>query len=138
MESRRGNPWSWARALGGGRSLGERAEDRALAWLKRRGLELLTRNFRCRYGEIDLVMRDRDTLVIVEVRCRDGASFARAALTVNGTKQLRLARAALAFIAQHPEFDMTPLRFDVLGIDGQPGRRVRPEWVRDAFRPTEG
>lgn len=138
MESRRGRPWSWPRTLGGDRSLGERAEDRALAWLKRRGLELVTRNFRCRYGEIDLVMRDHDTLVVVEVRCRDGISLARAALTVDASKQARLARAALAFIAEHPEFDMTPLRFDVLGIDGQPGRRVRPEWIRDAFRPTAG
>lgn len=141
MESQRGRRTTWSRALGrlrgdkNRRPLGDRAEDRALAWLERQGLELITRNYHCRYGEIDLLMRDGDTLVVVEVRCRKGVSLTSAALTVDVRKQARLFRTALAFIATHPEFDNAPVRFDVLGIDGDPARCFRPEWLRDAFRP---
>lgn len=82
-------------------------------------------------------MQDGDTLVIVEVRCRRGASLTSAALTVDAGKQRRLARAALLFVAMHREYGRAPLRFDVLGIDGSPKRKLRPDWLRDAFRPAE-
>ncbi len=73
MESRR-QATARPRDVDGRALLGARAETLALRWLRRRGLELVARNFRCRYGEIDLLMQDGEMLVVVEVRCRAGAS----------------------------------------------------------------
>ena len=92
----------------------------ALAFLKSQGLSPVTRNFRCRHGEIDLVMRDDDVIVIVEVRCRVGRTLASAAATVNASKQHRLAKAAQAFLGAHPEFGLAVLRFDVIAFDRHP------------------
>ncbi|MEM8815775.1 MAG: YraN family protein [Pseudomonadota bacterium] len=120
---------------GTSRALGRKAENRALQWLLRRGLTLLARNFHCRHGELDLVMRDRDLIVFVEVRCRAGRSLSRATTTVDRHKQQRLARAALFFLAQHAEFGDCSTRFDVVGFDGNPDKGVDVDWIRDAFHP---
>ncbi len=134
MESRRGRTTRPGHVDDRAR-LGARAETLALRWLRRQGLELVARNFRCRYGEIDLLMQDGGMLVVIEVRCRAGASLTSAAQTVDTRKQRRLMRTALAFVAGHRAYEASPLRFDVIGIDGDPGRRSCPEWIRDAFRP---
>lgn len=115
--------------------LGRSAEDAALAFLESRGLSPLARNFRCRYGEIDLVMRDDDVVVFVEVRCRVGRSLASAAATVNTGKQDRLTKAAQAFLGTHPEFGLAVMRFDVIAFDRHPERHGPTAWLRDAFRP---
>lgn len=119
--------------------VGSDAEDRALTWLERRGLELVTRNYRCRYGELDLVMLERraptPTLVVVEVRCRRGRALTQAALTVDKGKQQRLMRATLSFVASRVRYSNCPVRFDVVGFDGDPAGRFSVAWIRDAFRP---
>ena len=135
MESRRGRT-ARPRHVDDRALLGVRAETLALRWLRRQGLVLVARNFRCRYGEIDLLMQDGVMLVVIEVRCRAGASPTSAAGTVDTRKQRRLMRTALAFVAGHPAYEASPLRFDVVGIDGAPGPCARPEWIRDAFRPA--
>ncbi|MEM5431638.1 YraN family protein [Cupriavidus oxalaticus] len=112
---------------GSAQARGMRAEDRALAHLRRQGLQPVVRNYRCKGGEIDLVMRAPDgTLVFVEVRQRSGRSFGGAAASVTPAKQRRVLLAAahyLATLAQLP-----PCRFDVVALE--PGRL---DWLQHAF-----
>ncbi|HET6630803.1 MAG TPA: YraN family protein [Woeseiaceae bacterium] len=114
---------------------GQAAEERALAHLEARGLTLVTRNFRCRLGEIDLVMLHRGTLVFVEVRSRKSSRFASAAESVDLRKQRKLARAAGFFLLRRRAFRHHPVRFDVVALDGPSPARYAIQWVRDAFRP---
>lgn len=96
-------------------------------YLQAQGLELVTRNYRCRRGEIDLVMRERGVLVFVEVRFRRSDRYGGAAATVDAHKQRRLAAAAAHYLGQHP--NPLPCRFDVLALGG--GDRI--DWIKDAF-----
>jgi putative endonuclease len=107
---------------------GARAEQLAENFLRAQGLELIERNFRCRMGEIDLVLRDRDTLVFAEVRLRSAGNFGGAAASVDQAKQRRIVAAARHFLAGKRE---RPCRFDVVVLD-----RLAPdaiEWIKDAF-----
>lgn len=94
-------------------STGQQAEDRALAFLNRRGLTLVERNWRCRGGELDLVMRERDVLVFVEVRHRSGNAFGTAADSITAAKQRRLRLAALLYL-QCNGLEQVPCRFDAV------------------------
>ncbi len=107
--------------------LGTAAEQRAAEHLAATGLRLVERNYRCRGGEIDLVMRDGAQLVFVEVRYRSGGSFGSAAESVDARKQGRLIVAAEHYLQRHRI--RPPCRFDVVGITGD----GRIEWLRDAF-----
>ena len=117
------------------RALGNDAERFALQYLCNEGLQLLTQNFRCRLGEIDLVMLDGDCVVFVEVRYRSARSFAPAALTVDSAKQRKLARAADRFLSSSTAHSRRAARFDVVGIDEKADGRRTVEWLRDAFLP---
>lgn len=107
---------------------GYAAEQRALDYLSSRGLGLLSRNYRVRLGELDLVMVDGAELVFVEVRQRAHASFGGAAASVNAAKQQRVRRAAAAFVAAHCGGRWPPVRFDVVAIEG-----AQLHWIRGAF-----
>jgi len=108
---------------------GARAEYEAAAFLRRHGIQLIERNWRCRHGEIDLIVRDGDCLVFVEVRLRRGAGlFGGAAESVTAAKRARLLAAARLYLARMPEL---PCRFDVMLMGGPSGDHV--EWIRDAF-----
>ena len=107
---------------------GDAAETRALGWLQGRGLTLVERNFRCRVGEIDLVMRDGAATVFVEVRFRASADFGSAAETVSWSKQRRLSAAARHYLQRHPDAARRPCRFDVVAITGE-----RIDWIPNAF-----
>lgn len=110
--------------------LGDAAEDQALALLQVHGLKLVLRNYRCRFGELDLVMRERDTVVVVEVRHRARTDFGGALSSVDRAKQRRLLRAAGQLLAEQPRLAHHAWRFDVVGFDAGGG----PQWMRDAFR----
>lgn len=97
--------------------LGRQGEDEALAHLVLHGLTLLERNFLCKAGEIDLVMRDGAHLVFVEVRRRAGRRFGGAAASITPRKQQRLVRAAQVYLLRYRT--LPPCRFDVVAIDGQ-------------------
>ena len=116
------------------RTLGQSAEQRACRFLCKQGLSLVTRNYRSRFGEIDLIMRDGDCLVFVEVRCRSANRLDSAALTVDTRKQRKLAKTASLFIATAPIYDGQTTRFDVVGIDLDTRGRASVDWVVDAFR----
>ena len=88
-------------------------------------------------GEIDLVMRDRDCLVFVEVRFRSARRLTSAAFTVNAAKRRKLIRAAAMFLSTAEDYFGRVTRFDVVGIDKNVNGRQRIRWIRDAFRPAD-
>jgi len=108
---------------------GADAEDAALRLLLRRGLRIVCRNFRCKAGELDLVMLDGDTLVVVEVRARGHRGFASAAESIDARKQMRIVVATQLFLARHPAHAERALRFDVVAFDGG----AAPQWIKSAF-----
>jgi len=111
---------------------GDHAELLACRYLKRHGLRLLTRNFHCRRGEIDLIMRDCDSLVFVEVRYRQQAGFGHAAETVSRSKQNRIIHCARYYMTVHQKWN-TPARFDVVAIEGKLDD-FTIEWFANAFQ----
>lgn len=110
---------------------GAAAEDLALRYLEAQGLTLVMRNFRCRTGELDLIMRDGGSLVFVEVRSRRHVRYGTPAESVTRAKQQKLLRAA-TFYLQRQRLDL-PCRFDVVAIL-RPGGEPHIEWIRDAFQ----
>jgi putative endonuclease len=107
---------------------GQLAEDLAASYLKQHGLKLLSSNYRCRFGEIDLIMQDGQTLVFVEVRMRSNPNFGSAAESITPAKQKKLIVTAQHYMQQHGEKHS---RFDAvimssLSMDGI-------EWLRNAF-----
>jgi len=107
---------------------GARAEDLCADHLRRAGLRVLERNWRCRHGEIDLVAEEGGTLVFAEVRYRRAGSHGGAAESVTGAKQARLMAAARLYLMRRPDADC---RFDVLLLDALESGRI--EWIRNAF-----
>lgn len=118
--------------------LGRRGEDLALRHLESHGLQLLARNYRCKGGEIDLVMMDGTTLALIEVRSRSSADYGGAAASVGASKQRRFTLAARHLMLTHPEYRKLPTRFDVVALDGGAPGEVRVTWIRDAFRMERG
>jgi putative endonuclease len=114
------------------RAAGAEFEQRACRELERAGLRLLERNYTTRYGELDLVMREGETLVFVEVRHRLHASHGDAAASVTATKQKRLIQTAQLWLAAHPQHAQRACRFDVMSYDG-PADEARANWLRGAF-----
>lgn len=106
---------------------GQAGEDTALDYLRRQGLQLVTRNFRCKAGEIDLIMQDQASLVFVEVRKRATAEYGGAAASITPAKQRRLLRAAQVYLLRFR--NQPPCRFDVVAIDGE-----RVTWLKNAIQ----
>jgi putative endonuclease len=105
---------------------GQAGEDQALSHLQKNGLSLVERNFRCKGGEIDLVMQEGATLVFVEVRKRADGAYGGAAASVTPRKQRRLIIAAQVYLQR---FRMPPpCRFDVVAIDG-----ILIDWLKNAI-----
>lgn len=100
---------------------GSRAEQLARRYLEKQGLRFEQANFRCRRGEIDLIMRDADTLVFVEVRYRGNSRYGSAAETVDRHKQRKLTTTALFFLQNNPKLARLASRFDVIAISGDSG-----------------
>ncbi len=115
------------RAAGTPAAVGEDKERLAAAFLAARGLRLIARNYRCRYGEVDLIMADGGALVFVEVRYRADSRFGRPEQTVDAYKQRRLMAAAQHYLQAHPS--TLPCRFDVVAI----GAGDRIQWFQNAF-----
>ena len=114
------------RAQSARQQTGQDGEDAALAYLGRHGLTLLQRNFRCKGGEIDLIMQDGDTLVFIEVRKRADLRHGGAAASVTHAKQARLIIAAHSYLQRHRS--PPPCRFDVIAIDAE-----ALSWLKNAF-----
>ncbi|MEM7054350.1 MAG: YraN family protein [Pseudomonadota bacterium] len=112
------------------RRVGQRAERKAERYLKSQGLKLVTRNWHCRHGEIDLIMHDEEFLVFVEVRMRSASLFADGASSVDYFKQVKLGQAAAIFLSEQPKWQHHPCRFDVVGLAPESSSF---NWVQNAF-----
>lgn len=116
--------------IGGDRStieVGTTSEDRAASYLVRHGYRIVERNYRCKVGELDIVARDGDVLVFVEVRSRRSAEFGSALDAVGWHKRKKVSRVALAYLASRkPRFAQA--RFDVVAITGDELVHIRDAW----------
>ena len=106
---------------------GAQAEQLAATYLQRHGLTLVQANYHCRFGEIDLILRDRETLVFAEVRQRSRGDFGGAAASIDSHKQQRLILTAQHYLASLAS--IPPCRFDAVLLDGA----GNIDWVRSAF-----
>jgi putative endonuclease len=112
---------------------GQAAEALARQHLERHGLRLLAQNWRCRRGELDLVMLDADTVVFVEVRYRRHAAWGGAVASVDARKRDKLAMAAQHFLQQESRWAKHPCRFDVIAINAHGSTSPRLDWIQNAF-----
>ena len=114
--------------------LGKYGEDLAVDELERRGYAVLARRYRTRHGEIDIVARDGETVVFVEVKAKESAEFGTAAEAVTVRKQRRVIAMAVDFLARN-RLTRCPCRFDVVAVDSV-GRDERVTYYRAAFDAT--
>ena len=110
-------------------SVGSQAEQRAAIFLQQQGLVIRAKNYRCKAGEIDLIMQQADTLVFIEVRLRSHRQFANAAESVTIAKQRKIIKTAQFYLQQHQLTDKINCRFDVIAFGDNP----TPEWIKNAF-----
>lgn len=106
---------------------GDLNEKIALDFLESKGLKLITSNYHSRYGEIDLIMLDKEVLVFVEVRFRRSNQFGGAAMSVTPAKQRKIALTAMQFLQKNRKTE-SPCRFDVIAISNS-----KTEWIKSAF-----
>jgi putative endonuclease len=106
---------------------GASAENKACAYLQQQSLQLITRNFRCKMGEIDLIMQDKNELVFVEVRCRNNSFFGGGLDSITDSKQKKLIKAA-SFYLQQKRLTEIACRFDAVAISAN-----TIEWIKNAF-----
>lgn len=106
---------------------GQIAEDKARQFLEKKGLTLVEKNYRCRTGEIDLIMQDKKELVFVEVRYRAKSDYGSALDSVDQHKIQKIISAANHYVSIHQPDQ--PMRFDVIGFDAT----LKPNWVSNAF-----
>ncbi len=114
--------------MGYSQRTGQAAEAAALKYLQDHGLKLITKNFRCRCGEIDLIMLKKSELIFVEVRLRHNNSYGGSLASVTTNKQQRLIRTAKYFLSHHNEYRNHDCRFDVIGL-----YKECIEWITHAF-----
>jgi putative endonuclease len=114
------------------RQRGSHWEQVAENFLRERGLETVVRNYHTRFGEIDLVLRDGNTLVFAEVRYRQNQGHGTGAESVTWTKQQRIIRGARRFLQCHQGESLRPCRVDVVSIGIVEGRPLL-NWIRSAF-----
>ena len=115
------------------RATGSAFEVAAETHAQAHGLVTLDRNVSCRFGEIDLVLRDRDIVVFAEVRYRSAQRFGGALASVDVRKQRRMIAAAQFYLQSRRALSRAPCRFDVFAIEGDIAE-PKIEWIRDAFR----
>ena len=113
---------------------GLRFEKEAGSYLEQRGLELLQSNYRCRFGEIDLIMLDGDSVCFIEVRFRGSDRFGGASASITPAKQRRIVKAALCYLTLNRSLANRAPRFDALLIERrQGGEELEFDWIQNAF-----
>lgn len=116
-------------------SIGQQAEQEALDFLQQQGLKLVTRNYHCRQGEIDLIMQDQNTLVFIEVRYRKNSTFGSSAESVTASKQKKIIHTAEYYLLHESTTKTPACRFDVMAIypSDQPQSSLQFDWIKHAF-----
>ncbi len=102
-------------------------------YLCARGLSLLESNYRCRFGEIDLIMRDADSICFIEVRFRKSLNFGGASASITAGKQRKIVKTALFYLGSNRTLQNQALRFDALLIQQQTDGSHDFDWIRNAF-----
>lgn len=110
--------------------VGLHGEQKALDYLLKQGLKLVTRNYSCRWGEVDLILRDGHAFVFVEVRQRTSISHGGGAASITNTKRQKIMKTTSHYLIEHKLQDKFPIRFDVISIDG---KLAQVTWIKDAF-----
>ncbi len=111
---------------------GQQTEQACCRYLQQQGLKLVEKNYRTRGGEIDLIMRDQNTLVFVEVRYRNSRAYGGAVESVNYSKQQRILKTAQHYCQQY-NIDQ-PIRIDIVGMQTGQGKQYEFEWVKNALQ----
>lgn len=109
---------------------GKIAEQKALSYLMSQGLKLVAQNFSCRLGEIDLIMRDDEYLVIVEVRSRSSNGYGDGIASITYAKRKKIIKTTSFYLMKHKINEKFPIRFDVVSIDG---KKEKITWLKGAF-----
>ena len=112
---------------------GAHAENLAAEFLRGEGFEILGRNYLRRLGELDIVARRAQLLVVAEVRTRSSAAYGGAAASIDRRKQRRIARTTASLLQRHAELARLPVRFDVIVVSDPSSEAPRLEWIRHAF-----
>lgn len=112
---------------------GQQAEDLACRYLLAQGLQLLERNYRCKRGELDLIMKHKDSIVFVEVRYRNTLRFGGGMESVDRHKQSRLIACAQHYLQYHKLGATIPCRFDVVAVAPE-REQDAAQWIKDAFQ----
>lgn len=115
------------------RARGIRGEDLAVTYLKKKGYKVIARNYRCQWGEIDLIARDKGTLIFVEIKSRSSSGFGLPQDAVDRFKQEKLIQAAKTYMAEHHLQESIPARFDVVAVHLTPSG-PEMELIKDAFQ----
>ena len=111
---------------------GKSGEELAVAFLKREGCRIIEQNYKCLFGEIDIIARFKKTLIFAEVKTRHPSHFGLPQEAVDKRKQEQIAKTALHYLATH-QLLKKPARFDVLSILVNPDGSKEVEWLKDAF-----
>lgn len=117
-------------------TIGQQAEAAAAHFLQQQGVPIVARNYRCRYGEIDLIGTEDSLLIVIEVRLRNRTDIISGAETVTAKKQQRISQTTQHFLQHHPQYEASDLRFDVLSMR-QTGEGYEIEWIQEAFWPGD-
>lgn len=112
------------------RSVGKNGEDFAVRYLKSHGYKILERNYKTKYGEIDIIALDGPYIVFVEVKKREHMTYGEPEFSITKSKQLHITKSALAYIKMK-NLKNKPTRFDVLTISGE-----RTELIKNAFQSS--
>jgi putative endonuclease len=113
---------------------GDAAEQVACTYLQNQGLKLLDQNYHGKFGELDLIMQDSDSIVFIEVRYRKKTSFGSPVESITYQKQQKLIKTALYYLQRHPKWQNAAARFDVVGITSQNDVvKDQIEWIQNAF-----
>ncbi|MEM9101132.1 MAG: YraN family protein [Pseudomonadota bacterium] len=115
------------------RDIGSHLENQSQLFLESQGLTFIARNFYCKMGEIDLIMRDQDCLVFVEVRYRSDHRFGSGLESVRGSKIRKLVKTAQFYLQKHQLFDRVSCRFDVVAVSSGDDRPLDFNWIKNAF-----
>lgn len=107
--------------------LGQDGEEKAAKYLLKQGVKILEKNYRCGYGEVDIIAKDRDTLVFVEVKTRKTSSYLSPLLAVNKRKQFQISKVALHYLLEK-KIQEIPCRFDVVAVVDKD-----IQWIKGAF-----
>ena len=116
----------------GRKDFGKAGEELATKYLRKRKYKIIKRNYRCPYGEIDIIALDGKSLVFIEVKTRSSTTFGPPQLAVDRKKQIQISRVATDFI-KRKKITQMDMRFDVVSVQLLPGDEFRVELIRNAF-----